>query len=945
MINIKTLPFCTVFACIFFTTHLLFAQDRFVTTTGDDDFGLNDCSNIGSPCFTIQNAINQSSVGDVIQVSAGIYRENLVITQSVSLQGANQGISGFDTRAAETIIQPGTTNISNGIVIDISSSNVTIDGFTISGNNDLLTGPGSTIFDALQGIYLNATGTDFSNLVIKNNVFANFPRDNTPAAGNNIDGTATILSGALVIEGSSNGTNGHTIKRNLFHDIDDEPNDNYSDQLGFGIILQDSAYADVSRNKFSNVGGGILVLNVPKLSPTDSLVIDTCYFNNNKAALLLVNGPTNVLADSLTIENSRAFGIRLVKANNENIDFHLTNSSITETGNALTNYSGIAAEAFAGSGILTVQVDSSLISNNQNRGLTFRGDDVPGNNIGIINNSTIMGNAYNRSAVGNGYGVIVNAAAQVTINESILSNASSDRTAISHDGVIGANSGGGSTVNGGILIVRSSSMTTSAGNIAATASGSGTAAQIDASGNWWGSTIESIINSITSGPTDFTPWLQNGADQNNSRAGFQSDISTVNVGLSRGQTGTIERIQEVIENFRETSTLIIQDGIYNETPEINRDISFDTNGNVQLDQFTMNGTGVQLTVNGNFSVDQSINLTEGNVSVNTGSAITLTTNAADITELPNSRIEGTLSYQPTTLMSGNSLDILGVNFIGGNNELTNLSISRISGIQGQNVDGNGNETINVTWQLTANEVPDNWTVNFSWPSQFDNGTPISNLTIWRNGGSGFEEVATGISASGDPRLTQNIILNSFSDYTIADASVLLPVTLESFSGSETLTGTIQLNWSTLTEEDSDFFQIEKSLNGIDFFELGSVKASGNSNQRVSYQFEDSELTGKEFFYRLKMVDFDDSFEYSKVIYVPLTEPEILLFPNPANTFLNIPLASKVSVSLALFDQSGRMIFLKHPTEEKLDISTLDNGLYFYQLKVDETLVTGKLIVQ
>src|SRR5262249_9516159 len=61
------------------------ASNRFVATTGSDTG--NDCSNPSSPCATIQHAINQSSSGDVINLGPGTYSENVIVNQSVTIQG------------------------------------------------------------------------------------------------------------------------------------------------------------------------------------------------------------------------------------------------------------------------------------------------------------------------------------------------------------------------------------------------------------------------------------------------------------------------------------------------------------------------------------------------------------------------------------------------------------------------------------------------------------------------------------------------------------------------------------------------------------------------------------------------------------------------------------------------------------------------------------------
>jgi hypothetical protein len=61
--------------------------NRFVSTSGNDQGGSNDCSNSGQPCATIQNAVNHSGGGDEIDLGPGTYVENVTVSQSVTIRG------------------------------------------------------------------------------------------------------------------------------------------------------------------------------------------------------------------------------------------------------------------------------------------------------------------------------------------------------------------------------------------------------------------------------------------------------------------------------------------------------------------------------------------------------------------------------------------------------------------------------------------------------------------------------------------------------------------------------------------------------------------------------------------------------------------------------------------------------------------------------------------
>src|SRR4051812_27862818 len=73
-----------------------------------------------------------------------------------------------------------------------------------------------------------------------------------------------------------------------------------------------------------------------------------------------------------------------------------------------------------------------------------------------------------------------------------------------------------------------------------------------------------------------------------------------------------------------------------------------------------------------------------------------------------------------------------------------------------------------------------------------------------------------------------------------------------------------LNWSTASEKNNDYFVVERSTDGIHFEPIGTVKGNGTSNQINYYTFEDHSFNSGILYYRLKQVDLDNKYEYSKI---------------------------------------------------------------------------------
>src|SRR5262245_8503623 len=97
--------------------------NRFVSTSGNDSSGTNDCTNSGQPCKTIQNEIDHSGAGDLIKLGSGTYVENVEVSQNVTVQG--DGTTGSTVNGNES---------SSLFTID-GGFNVTLNSLTIKNGN------------------------------------------------------------------------------------------------------------------------------------------------------------------------------------------------------------------------------------------------------------------------------------------------------------------------------------------------------------------------------------------------------------------------------------------------------------------------------------------------------------------------------------------------------------------------------------------------------------------------------------------------------------------------------------------------------------------------------------------------------------------------------------------------------------------------------------------
>lgn len=122
---------------------------------------------------------------------------------------------------------------------------------------------------------------------------------------------------------------------------------------------------------------------------------------------------------------------------------------------------------------------------------------------------------------------------------------------------------------------------------------------------------------------------------------------------------------------------------------------------------------------------------------------------------------------------------------------------------------------------------------------------------------------------------------------------------------------IELNWETLSEQNTSHFIIERSADGNRFTTLGQVNARGSSDSKSLYQYLDAQPVAGTNFYRLKMIDLDGAFTYSRVIAIKNEDGlnTMQLFPNPATDVLQlqIPAGIKTTAMVSIVDMMGRTI--------------------------------------
>ncbi len=164
---------------------------------------------------------------------------------------------------------------------------------------------------------------------------------------------------------------------------------------------------------------------------------------------------------------------------------------------------------------------------------------------------------------------------------------------------------------------------------------------------------------------------------------------------------------------------------------------------------------------------------------------------------------------------------------------------------------------------------------------------------------------------------------------------------------------VLISWSTQSEQNSAYFNVERSYDGIVFTTIGQVPAAGVSNNIRNYQFTDVNAAKSMIFYRLKMADADAGYKLSPVRVVAKSDgviKQFLLYPNPATSNITLVLneAAKEDMQLQIINPMGQIVkntrIVFGTQVFRLDVNELPEGIYILKLTGREGVQSVKLII-
>ncbi len=396
-----------------------------------------------------------------------------------------------------------------------------------------------------------------------------------------------------------------------------------------------------------------------------------------------------------------------------------------------------------------------------------------------------------------------------------------------------------------------------------------------------------------------------------------------------------------------------------------------TIGAITFNDLTMDKTGQAYTPTNAITVNGALTLVQGNIvssdypaapMVLLGSAATTAGGSSSsfvggqIQKVMNQDTDFTFPvgyiarsrYQPVAIENTSAADTWTVSYIG--------SDPTGGGYDKESFDGEQFEKVSQYeyWEVErAGTAAADMTLSYG-PGSYASGVGVGDLgklgIVHWDGGEWVAASGDGTAQSGD-EFNGSFTVRQQTDFSpqtfgSGDEESGLPVTWLSFSGQREPSG-IGLYWQTATEINNDYFDIERSVDGVAFEVVGSRKGAGNTTSVQSYHFLDTKVSGlTQYYYRIRQVDFDGQYSYSATItIVPVNSSKRWkVHPNPAEQGTYITL-SELSASTSRDEETriqvvtsdGRLLLstrgaLEHLNEEmNRVIGQNPEGMYFVQV--------------
>lgn len=241
-------------------------------------------------------------------------------------------------------------------------------------------------------------------------------------------------------------------------------------------------------------------------------------------------------------------------------------------------------------------------------------------------------------------------------------------------------------------------------------------------------------------------------------------------------------------------------------------------------------------------------------------------------------------------------------------------------------------TATLTFEATAAEVG---TIGTLRAQRWNSSTGF-----WDDVLPGQSNTATSVTVPG---------VSTFSPWALSGNNTPMPIELTSFTATP-VGSSVELNWITSSEINNDYFTVQRSLDGINFYPIANVPGAGTSSAILKYDYIDfTPLSGRSY-YRLKQTDFNGDYEFSDIRVIEFdhnSQVEFIAYPNPVTDKFTISGTSDNLIrSITIFNASGKILGTKESernSKEDFDLSNNPAGLYLVKIVHDLGLSYIKVV--
>lgn len=275
--------------------------------------------------------------------------------------------------------------------------------------------------------------------------------------------------------------------------------------------------------------------------------------------------------------------------------------------------------------------------------------------------------------------------------------------------------------------------------------------------------------------------------------------------------------------------------------------------------------------------------------------------------------------------------------VGGQCMPSNITLNKITDINGKSayqgsgtVDGIPGVIVSIYWI----GAPDNvWVLDFDGQPYYFDACNTTEPTGTANSSCPWNVVG-GTSCTGASAL-------------FISGVVTLPVEMVSFSAQKN-NNDVDLVWKTASESNNKGFEIQRSIDAVNWKAIGFVNGAGTSSVENTYRFTDKAALAGKNYYRLLQIDFDANRKYSSIVSVDLPKKAYYsIFNNPGNGVYQLRIHTPEKVEFSVLDLSGRRLIsqVTGTGVMEIDLSKHPAGTYILHLRRGNDFITEKLIKQ